>query len=123
MKQSIILLVVASLSLATSSCAHDGLDDVYSIMSARAERDGQNVSLRGVLKINNGYYNLFSKDQQECVGLLLTNNQRERFKELAGQQVAVTGTFEAEGCGRDGICVEHICGPAILTNVTVSPSV
>lgn len=120
MKRNIILPALVTFCLATSSCAQGGLDDVYSIMSVRADRDGEKVVLKGFLKVNSGYYNLFSGDQKECIGLLLTDAQRESYKGLAGQRVAATGTFEAEGCGRNGICVEHMCGPAILTNVTVA---
>lgn len=115
---SMVLLLCAALS----SCATDHRDDVYSAVQARNANDGKSITISGLLKTNSGYYNLFSSDQKECIGLLLTDSQRQAYEGLAGQKVVVTGKLDAEGCGRDGICVEHICGPTILTDVSVSPA-
>lgn len=122
MKFRIQALGMGLACLIASSCASDGPDEVYSAISARLTNDGKLLSVHGLLKTNAGYYNLYSQNQKECVGLLLTDSQREKYTNLIGQQVVVRGTFKSEGCGREGICVEHICGPAIFTDVIISPA-
>lgn len=114
--------IAIMVGVALSSCVTGGRDDVYSAIEERAENDGKSVTVRGLLKTNSGYYNLFSSNGKECIGLLLTDSQRQSYKGLVDQKVVVTGNLDAEGCGRDGICVEHICGPTILTDVSVSPA-
>jgi len=115
-------LMVIMVGVTLSSCVTDGRDDVYSAIEGRVENDGKSLTLRGLLKTNSGFYNLFSSDRKECIGLLLTDSQRQSYEALVDQKVVVTGNLDAEGCGRDGICVEHICGPTILTDVSVSPA-
>lgn len=122
MKKSICIFGIALACLTASSCATDKQDQVYSVVNARSDNDGKTLTVSGLLKVDNGYYNLFSRDQKECIGLLLTDSQRESYRSLINRRVAATGKFSAEGCGRAGICVEHICGPAILTDVAVAPA-
>jgi hypothetical protein len=61
--------------------------------------------------------NLYSSDRQQCIGLLVTTAQQPRYRQRSGQSVSLSGRLQAQGCGRDGICDEHLCGPAILRDV------
>lgn len=122
MKNTRITFIAIMIGVTLSSCVTDSRDSVYSAIEERSENDGKPITVHGLLKTNSGYYNLFSRDGKECIGLLLTDNQRQSYKGFADQKVMVTGKLDAEGCGRDGICVEHICGPTILTDVSVSPA-
>lgn len=115
MKKRAILLV-STVSLI--SCAVTMQDSVVDTVSRSRQNDGKSITVSGLLREKNGYYNLFSKNNEECVGVLLTDQQKKEFRSSAGKRVALTGTLEAEGCGRDGICVEHLCGPTIMTNIT-----
>lgn len=113
------VISLASLTmLLLASCAATLQDPVVAVVKGSKENDGKFISLAGVLREKNGFFNLFSKDGEECVGVLLTDQQRNDYRASAGKRVTLTGTLEAEGCGRDGICVEHLCGPTILTNIT-----
>ena len=120
MRSSAINLIAIFGSFLVVSCV-SGADDVYSAIEKRAAQDGETVTVGGTLKTTNGYFNLFSRDQRECIGLLLTDAQREEYRTYVGKRIQARGQLEAEGCGREGICVEHLCGPTILTKVTLSP--
>ncbi|MBB5986633.1 hypothetical protein [Sphingobium lignivorans] len=114
------MLFITSMVFSLMACAATHQDDVVVAVEHRKDNDGKVIILSGTLRERNGYYNLFSRNNQECVGILITDSQKEDFKSLVGKRVTLTGTLEAEGCGRDGICVEHLCGPTIMTGVTVS---
>lgn len=119
MKVSRKTLVMIISCIALTSCITNLRDEVHSTIESQTENDGQIVTIQGFLKTNNNYYNLFSGDGKVCIGLLLTDTQRQRFQRLVDKRVFVKGRLDAEGCGRRGICVEHICGPTILTDVLV----
>lgn len=114
------MLLITSMVFSLVACAATRHDDVILVVEHRKDNDGKVISLSGTLRERSGYYNLFSINGRECVGVLLTDSQKDDYKYLVGRRVTLTGTLEAEGCGRDGICVEHLCGPAIMTSVTVS---
>lgn len=114
------MLFITSMVFSLMACATTHQDDIVLAVENRKDNDGKVIILSGTLRESNGYYNLFSKNGQECVGVLLTDGQKEDYKSLVGRRVTLTGTLEAEGCGRDGICVEHICGPTIMTRITAS---
>lgn len=102
---------------ALTSCAPTEASTVRQLVESGA-LTGQALTVSGVLKIDHGYYNLHSPDHARCVGLLLTNDQRARYGSLEGARVTVAGRFDAEGCGRNGLCVEDLCGPAVLTDIS-----
>lgn len=113
-KKAILLVSIMSLI----SCASTLQDSVVDTVSRSKQNDGKSITVSGFFREKNGYYNLFSKDNDECIGVLLTDQQKNEFRSRSGKRVTITGTLEAEGCGRDGICVEHLCGPTIMTNIT-----
>jgi len=90
---------------------------VPALVAAAAAQDGTRVTVHGRLHLTHGLINLYSRNRRLCVGLLVPINQVERFRRLAGREVTVSGRVQAEGCGREGICDEHLCGPAILRDV------
>lgn len=116
MKKTFALTV----SVVLVSCTTGHTDEVYSAIESRFVNDGKIITVQGILQFNSGYYNIFSEDRKECIGLLLTDRQRQSYKELIDRKAVVTGKLDAEGCGRDGICVEHICGPTILKEASIS---
>lgn len=109
----ILMSSCASLSQGSSS------NNVSMIVERRLSVDGQIVAIHGLLKEDGGYYNIYSRDGERCVGLLLTDLQRSEYRVHANSEVLVRGVLEAEGCGREGVCVERLCGPAILTGVAL----
>lgn len=113
-------LLTASVAGFLVSCVSSHRDDVIRTMANRIENNGKSVTVSGILRERGGYYNLFSNDGKECIGILLTDRQRREYRRFADHRVTVAGTLEAEGCGREGICVERLCGPTIMTGVTVS---
>ena len=106
--------------LALAACATGSAFSVHRLLSERQAHQATRVSVVGVLGLRHGLVNLFSRNGRECIGLLTHVEDRDSYAALNGQMVSVSGTLEAEGCGRDGICDEHLCGPAILRDVTVS---
>jgi hypothetical protein len=73
------------------------------------------VTVHGRLQVQeHGLVNLYTANRQLCVGLLVTNRDRPHYRARQGRIVTVSGRLQAEGCGREGICDEHLCGPAIL---------
>lgn len=79
--------------------------------------DGQELEVQGVVGSWHRGVNLYSPDRDACIGLLATEAEVLRFRALEGKRATVHGTLEAEGCGRDDICDEHLCGPAVLSSV------
>lgn len=114
-----VMSLVSLATLLLVSCAATLQDEVVSAVARSKENNGKTITISGILKERNGYYNLFSRNGNECVGILLNDQQREEYSPRAGKRVTITGTLEAEGCGRDGICVEHLCGPTIMTSITI----
>lgn len=106
--------------LAIASCAAGSAFSVHRLLSERQAHQAMRVSVVGVLGLRHGLVNLFSRNGRECIGLLTHVEDRGSYSALNGQTVLVSGILEAEGCGRNGICDEHLCGPAILRDVTVS---
>lgn len=93
---------------------------VKALIDRSAILDRTVVSVRGTLSVaEHGLINLHSRNKDECVGLLLTQADMDKYASWDRRDVLVTGTLESEGCGRDGFCDEHLCGPAILTGVTI----
>jgi hypothetical protein len=114
------LLSFATSALPGSAAPREALS-VKSLLHRGAGLDRTVVNVRGILSVDeHGLINLYSGDRDVCVGLLLTRAQLARYSTWHGSRALVTGTFESEGCGRDGFCDEHLCGPAILTGVTIS---
>lgn len=102
------------------SCTTPHHDDVVKAILNRIDNDGNSIVVSGILRRSSSYYNLFSSDGRECIGILLTDRQMSEYSSIVNHRVTVAGTLEAEGCGREGICVEHLCGPTIMTGVTIS---
>lgn len=98
-----------------------GPNTVSLLLDNADSRDGQRVNVGGTLVSSHGLMNLYSSDRRECVGLLITDEQRASYLELEGRDIAVSGVFRAQGCGRDGICDEHLCAPGILVDVSLQP--
>ena len=113
-------LYVACMVSLLFSCAGGRPDNISNIIANRALYNNKVVTVSGILREKNRYYNLFSGYKRECIGLLLTDGQKEAYKTNNNRRVMVSGTLRSEGCGREGICVEHLCGPTIMTGVTIS---
>ena len=113
-------LFSAALGFSLVACATALNDEVVSAVERRAEHNGRTVTLSGELRERKGFYNLHSRDGQECIGLLLTDQQRVEYRSSVGRRVTLTGTLEAEGCGGNNMCVEHLCAPTILTGVSAA---
>jgi hypothetical protein len=92
---------------------------VREVLRSPIQYDGQRIQVRGILSPRHDFLNLFTKDKQQCLGLLLTSNERATLTGYSERKVSLIGSFRAEGCGRDGICDEHLCGPGVLTNVSL----
>lgn len=113
-------LFVSLLVFLLSACSTPPKDEVIEMLDRRLDNDGKTVTVTGILGVYRIYYNLYSKDGQRCIGLLLSDDQRVEYKSSVGKRVTLTGTLEAEGCGRDGICMDSLCSPTIMTHVTKS---
>lgn len=103
------------------SCASPKANNVKKTVENIDQYRDKTVSISGILRECNNFYNLFSNDLQECIGVMLTDSQKKLYKNVGDQNVTVRGIMKPQGCGHDGICVEHLCGPTIITDVTVSP--
>ena len=110
--------VIGSILL-LGACAGTLADPIHALIRDRSIKDGTHVQVVGRIGVSHGLISLFSIDRKECIGLLVTEAQRKQLIQLDGNLARVSGILEAEGCGREGICVEHLCGPTVLTNVTV----
>jgi hypothetical protein len=106
---------------AVASCTTASEYTVRTLIQERSAKDGTYVTVRGVLGLRHGLVNLFSHDREECIGLLTYVDEGARYSRLDGRTVVASGTLQSEGCGREGFCDEHLCGPAILRNVSVTP--
>lgn len=115
-----LVLIVATFALVAASCATNATDPVQALVRERTAQDGNTVRIRGVLRSSHGLFNLYARNSHVCIGLLMRSDDLNRYRALEGKTVSVSGTLHAEGCGRDGICDEHLCGPAVLRNVTIT---
>jgi hypothetical protein len=112
-----LIVLWSILTIACVAAVHPlSVDD---ILKLPLDHDGQRVQIEGTLSPRHGFLNLFSQDKKQCVGLLLTPNERGMLGTYSERKVSVSGIFRAEGCGRDGICDEHLCGPGVLTDVSL----
>ena len=93
---------------------------MHELLANRHALDGSHVEVQGILEVDHGYVNLMARNRQECVGLVTYVEDRARYVALNDHRVAASGIMDAEGCGRNGMCSEHFCGPAILRQVTVT---
>lgn len=118
MRELFFRLITTVLGVAAVSCMASS-DSVRRLLAQRESLDGQRVQVRGVLGVDRGIVNLFSADRNNCLGLLTYTRDLDRYIALDGQRVIASGTLDAEGCGRRGVCVERMCGPAILRDVTI----
>ena len=76
------------------------------------------VTVHGRVRVQeHGLVNLYAADRQQCIGLLVTDRDRPNYRERKGRIVSVIGRLHAQGCGREGLCDDHLCGPAILRDV------
>jgi hypothetical protein len=114
-------LLLAAGTLLASCVTDEGPGSVSNLLAQRQAVDGQVVTVRGILSARHGLLNLYSRDRQQCVGLLVTDADRLRYAGLDGRPVQATGRMMAEGCGRNGICDERLCGPAVLRDIQVQP--
>lgn len=110
-----LVVLVFTLFIATA-CASDALS---MLLRDRHAHDGEIVRATGTLRNVNGLFNLYTSHRQECLGLLFTDADRERYRTWDGRRVTVSGLMQAEGCGREGVCDGRLCGPAILRRVVV----
>lgn len=113
--------VLTLIGIMAAACSSPNLHPSVDTVLRDAERhNGKHVTIQGFLRSRDGFLNLFSKDAEQCVGLLLTTAERAKFSRFVDRKVSIAGTFQAEACGRDGICDEHLCGPGVLTMVSTS---
>lgn len=92
---------------------------VRDILKLPNRYDGRIIQVQGVISPRHGILNLFTKNKQQCLGLILKPSERAKLIEHSERKISLSGTFQAEGCGRDAICDEHLCGPGVLTNVSL----
>ena len=114
MRLDILAAIVTSLI----GCAYASGYDVRTIVQQATIYDGRTITVRGVIVRHDLFLNLYSRDRQVCIGLLVSNDLRESLYQYEGETIAVSGRLHAQGCGRDAMCVEHLCGPAVLRDVT-----
>jgi small nuclear ribonucleoprotein (snRNP)-like protein len=116
-------VTIGFLAILQISCTASGsVSSVGAILGSTKRHDGNVVTVRGTLSSRDGYLNLFSRSADQCIGLILTPRERATYSQHVGREVSLTGIFEAEGCGQKGICDEHLCGPGVLTHVSLPPS-
>jgi hypothetical protein len=108
------------MSILAVSCAASKSDvSVKTALKSAATYDGLRVTVRGHLSSRHSFLNLFSQNGQQCLGLIPADDEIASLRAEEGRNVSISGVLRAEGCGREGICDEHICGPAVLTDVIV----
>lgn len=112
---------MAALLIVFISCANRQ-DAVINMVNHRNSFNNMQVSVEGILETRNGFFNIFSRDRQLCIGLLVYNRDIPRYSALVRRRVVATGRLQAEGCGREGVCTEYLCGPAILRDVSIEPA-
>ena len=117
MKRGLAIGVMASLSIV--SCALDMKPSVGDILNFATRHNGHQITVRGRISSRHGLLSLFNRSAKQCIGLILTPSERLSFSKYVEREISVTGTFQADGCGRDGVCDEHLCGPGVLTHVTL----
>ncbi len=118
MKRFIITSVLGILAM---SCAtYEQYASVKTILESTDRYDGRRVIVRGNLSSRHGILNLFTRGAKQCIGLVLPPAERATLSRYVEREISLAGTFQAEGCGRDGICDEHLCGPGVLTQVSLS---
>lgn len=117
MEKVIIIGVLGSLAIScTSAGQHASVDTV---LASATHYDGKRIVVRGVLSSRHGLLNLFTRRAEQCLGLVLTPAERVVLTRYIEHEISLIGIFQAEGCGRDGICDEHLCGPGVLTHVSL----
>jgi hypothetical protein len=102
-----------------SCISAERLASVDTVLASAPRYNGQRISVRGVLSSRHGLFNLFTRRAEQCLGLILTPAERVVLTRYVEREISLTGIFQAEGCGRDGICDEHLCGPGVLTHVSL----
>jgi hypothetical protein len=100
------------------ACAATGIgQSVPALLANAAPQDGTRVTVQGRLVADHGFINLYSSDRQQCIGLLVFEEDKRLYLRRDHRVVTVEGRLQAQGCGRIGFCVEQLCGPAILRDV------
>lgn len=96
-------------------------DPVTDLITNRLARNGQRIEVTGLFRVSYRFTNLYAQNRRLCVGLIMRTPDEHVRQALDGHRVRVSGNVQAEGCGREGFCDERLCGPTILTDVTVEP--
>jgi hypothetical protein len=109
---------VAALTGALLACA-PAAPPVARVLSSSAEEDGKRVQVSGIVTPRGNMLNLFSRSGKECIGLLVSDEQKKDLRQFVGRRVVASGILDAQACGRNGVCSEHLCGPAVLRDVTL----
>ena len=94
-------------------------DEVHDLLADRSAFDRRDIELTGILRMDHGVANLYSRDGRECIGLVSSAADQPHYRALDGRRVHVRGKLDAEGCGLRGMCTHQMCGPAIMRDVTV----
>jgi hypothetical protein len=113
-------MIIGVLGILVISCASAGRHaSVDTVLASATHYDGKRITVRGVLSSRHGLLNLFTRRAEQCLGLILTPAERVALTRYVEREISLIGIFHAEGCGRDGICDEHLCGPGVLTHVSL----
>ena len=116
MRADNLLLAATLLTLSACASAMKG-QSVPVLLANAAAQDGTRVTVHGRLIADHGFINLYSPDRRQCLGLLVFEESKRLYLHRDHRVVTVEGRLQAEGCGREGMCVEQLCGPAILRDV------
>lgn len=117
MQKAPSLFAAVSVTAAVAGCISSNRPPIARAVDEAELRNSQLVQVQGVVGSWHEGVNLYAPSREECIGLLVTEAELPRLRAQEGKKVTVSGKLEAQGCGRDGICDEHVCGPAILSSV------
>jgi hypothetical protein len=105
---------VATLSALASCSSAVSSYNVSSLLSSDANGISI-VSVSGILQYSKGSLNLYSRSGNVCVGILASENELQQFRAFSRKSVTVTGTYDPQGCGENGICDHNLCGPGTMS--------
>jgi hypothetical protein len=113
LRQQLLSLSGAVLLLACASSTPMSVSEVVS----RAEAlDGQQVTVRGIIRVSNDFIGLKASldPESDCLGMMIRESQFAQATAYDGQWGYVSGTLDADACDPEVAFCHDVCGPAAI---------
>jgi hypothetical protein len=95
-------------------CARSAPMFVSEAESKAATLDGQQVTVRGVIRVSDSFIGITESldAESKCIGLMIPDGQFDHARSYDGRWGYVSGTLDADACDPE-VC-HDVCGPAAI---------